>query len=647
MKNCLSIVFFLVYLSVSGYAQGYSTSNKKAVKLFEEAKSNAGNGLYARSLQLLHEALEMDSTFFEAYLLSSDIYQEIDSIHLQVKALETAVRMRSTKYPKVFYTLGNAYYASGNYQKAIGTYSQYLEEVGPSGTFVIQARRNMEKSSQAVYLVNNPVPFNIKSLGPNINSADDDYWPSLTVDGQMIIYTRLIGSGNFAGPVPDMLQEDFFTSQLVDSVWQKSEPVASVNTRDNEGAQSISSDGKLLFFTACGRRDGVGSCDIYFSRNKDGNWSEPRNAGVPVSSGTWESQPSISANGKVLYFVSNRKGGKGGMDIWKCNLLAFSEKGFPVWGTPVNLGDSVNTAGNENSPFIHPDNQTLYFASDHWAGLGGYDIFYCRKLNEFTWTKPRNIGYPINSYRDEQGLVVDASGRNAYYSSDRKGSQRRDIYTFELHPDAQPVPVTYIKGMVTDAATGEPLCATVELVDLQDTTSHSTVESCWEPGQFLVSLPLGREYAFTVAKEGYLFYSENYQLKEIMEYIDPYIIEIKLQKIEPGNAVVLRNVFFKIDSYELLPESMSELDRLVALLKSNPTIQIALEGHTDNVGSEQYNLNLSEDRAHEVHHYLVNKGIASERISYKGYGFSRPVSENDSPEGRAMNRRTEFRIIRK
>ncbi|HET6559855.1 MAG TPA: tetratricopeptide repeat protein [Prolixibacteraceae bacterium] len=516
MKTCLSIVFFLLYMTICGHAQGYSTNNKKAVKLFEEAKSVAGNGLYARSLQLLHEVLEMDSTFFEAYLLSSDIYQETDSIHLQVKALETAVRVRSTKYPKVFYTLGNAYYASGNYQQAIDTYNKYLEEAGASGTFVIQARQNLEKSSQAIYLVNNPVPFNVKSLGPNINTADDEYWPSLTVDGQMIIFTRLLGSGNFAGPVPDMLQEDFFTSRLIDNVWQQSEPVASVNTRDNEGAQSISSDGKLLFFTACGRRDGVGSCDIYFSRNKDGNWSEPRNAGVPVSSGTWESQPSISANGKVLYFVSNRKGGKGGMDIWKCDLLGFSEKEFPVWGPPVNLGDSVNTAGNENSPFIHPDNQTLYFASDNWAGLGGYDIFYCRKVNEFAWTKPRNIGYPINSFRDEQGLVVDASGRNAYYSSDRKGSQRRDIYTFELHPDAQPVPVTYIKGMVTDAATGEPLCASVELVDLQDTTTNSTVESCWEPGQFLVSLPLGREYAFTVAKEGYLFYSENYQLKEIM-----------------------------------------------------------------------------------------------------------------------------------
>lgn len=647
MKICLALITILLHITGISYAQSYSSNNKKAVKLFEQAKQASTNELFARALQMLDEALKLDSTFFEAYLLSSDIYQEIDSIHLQVKTLERAVRIRTAKYPKIFYTLGNAYYASGNYQKAIDSYNQYIEEAGSTGTFVVQASQNKEKCSQAVYLVQNPVPFDVKNLGPTINSADDEYWPSLTVDGQMIIFTRLLGSGNFAGPVPDLLQEDFFTSQLIDSLWQPSVPLASVNTRDNEGAQSISSDGKLLFFTACGRKDGVGSCDIYFSRNKGGIWSTPRNAGIPVSSGTWESQPSISANGKTLYFVSNRKGGKGGMDIWQCDLLSFSERGLPVWGPPVNLGDSVNTPGNENSPFIHSDNQTLYFASDYWGGLGGYDLFYSRKLEEINWTKPRNIGYPINSFKDEQGLVVDATGKHAYYSSDRDGSQRRDIYTFQLHADAQPTPVTYIKGVVTDAATGEALCAMVELTDLKDTTSSTQVESCWEPGQFMVSLPLGKEYAFTVAKEGYLFYSENFQLKEKMDYVDPYIIEIRLRKIQPGSSVVLRNVFFKTDSYELLPESMSELNRLADLLKTNPGIHIALEGHTDNVGSEQYNTNLSQSRAQEVHNYLVNSGIAKERMTYKGYGFTQPVSDNDTPEGRALNRRTEFRIIRK
>ena len=311
------------------------------------------------------------------------------------------------------------------------------------------------------------------------------------------------------------------------------------------------------------------------------------------------------------------------------------------------MGDSVNTPGNENSPFIHPDNKTLYFASDNWPGLGGYDMFYCRRENNLLWSKPHNIGYPINSYKDEQGLVVDASGKNAYYSSDRPGSQRMDIYSFEIHRDARPTPVSYVKGKVVDSESGEPLCASVELMDLNDSTSYIKGESCWEEGEFLMSLPLGKEYAFTVSKEGYLFYSDNFQLKEKMEFIDPYILEIKLKKIEIGGSVVLRNVFFNTASHELLPASKSELKRLIDLLITNKTLFIELEGHTDNVGSEEMNLGLSERRANEVYTYLVGKGIEASRMVFKGYGYSRPISSNETPEGRALNRRTEFKITRK
>ncbi|MGE5395436.1 MAG: OmpA family protein [Candidatus Saccharibacteria bacterium] len=647
MKIHSIMIIVLLLIGFNGYSQSYSTNNKKAIKLFEQARTTSSGGMYTESLRMLKEAVKLDSTFFEAYLLSSDIYQEIDSIPLQIKALETAIRIKKINYPKVYYTLGNAYYGSGIYDKAIVSYNRYLQEAGEGGTFVAKAKQYANKSIKAIELVSHPVPFNIRNLGPNINSADDEYWPSLTVDGQMMVFTRLVGSSRLAGHPRQMIQEDFYASRLVNGQWQPSEPLSSVNTENNEGAQSISADGKLLFFTICGREDGHGSCDIYFSGNRKGVWSKALNAGSPVNSGAWETQPSISANGKTLFFVSNRSGGKGGTDLWQSDLLGFSDRGIPIWSKPVNLGDSINTPGNENSPFIHSDGQTLYFASDYWDGLGGYDIFYSRKVNNSYWTKPRNIGYPINSFRDEQGLIVDAMGRNAYYSSDRPGSQRKDIYTFELYEEARPVPVTYIKGKVMDADTGEPLCANVELIDLQDSTSFIKVESCWEIGEFLICLPLGKEYAFNVDKEGYLFYSENYQMKEIKDYINPFILEIKLKKIEAGSSVVLRNVFFKTDSYELLPESMVELNKLTDFLKSNPTIHIELEGHTDNVGSEDYNLNLSQARAREVFNYLLDNGIKHERMIYKGYGYSRPISTNDTPEGRALNRRTEFKIIRK
>ncbi|MDP3913271.1 MAG: OmpA family protein [Bacteroidota bacterium] len=645
MRTFLTIIL----MSFFGYTfgQSYSTDNKKAIKLFEQAKIAYGSNLTSKSLSLLDDAIGLDPEFLELYLFKSDIYQGLDSVYMQIKSLETAIQINTTKFPKIYFTLGNAYYRSGFYQKAVNSFKNYLEIDGDKGKFADKAKQNIEKCGGAVKLLNLPVPFVSVNLGPNINSEDDEYWPSITVDGKTLIYTRLVGANSPNGESRSKAQEDFYTSQLVDNQWQKSEPLTSINTIYNEGAQSVSTDGNLLFFTACTRNDGIGSCDIYFSRNKGGVWSVPQNAGEPVNTSSWESQPSISANGESLYFVSSRKGGKGGMDIWKCNLLGFSAVGMPVWGYAFNLGDSINTPGNEMSPFIHSDGKTLYFASDYWQGLGGYDIFYSRLKNDSVWSKPHNIGFPINSHKDEQGLVVDASGKNAYYSSDRPGSMGMDIYSFQLHKEARPTPVSYIKGKITDSESGLPLCAKVELVDLGNAKSIINGESCWEKGEFLMCLPLGKEYAFNVSADGYLFFSENFQLKEKMEFIDPYILEIKLKKIEVGGSVVLRNVFFNTGSYELLPESKIELKRLIDFLITNKSLYIELEGHTDNVGSEELNRVLSESRAKEVYTYLIDKGIEKYRMTFKGYGYSRPISPNETIEGRALNRRTEFKITRK
>ena len=645
MKNYIALIFLLVCRLV--YGQSSPSEEKKALKLFEQAKFAYENNLFSKSLRLLDDVLAIDSSFLEVYLMKSDIYQELDSVVPQIRSIEAALKLNNAKNPKLYYLLGNAFYRSGLYQKASEAYQVYLERVNERSPFVAKARQNLVRCQGAVNLLKHPVPFKSINLGENINSDDDEYWPSITVDGKTIIFTRLIGS---KAPVNQRLllaQEDFYTSNLENNVWQPCEPLATINTIYNEGAQTISTDGKLLFFTACTRSDGNGSCDIYFSRNKAGEWSVPQNAGEPVSSPSWESQPSISANGETLYFVSNRSGGKGGMDIWKCNLKGFSEWGTPIWGYPVNLGDSVNTTGNEISPFIHSDGKTLYFASDFWPGMGGFDIFYCRQKNDSVWTHPQNIGYPINSIKDEQGLVVDAAGKNAYYSSDRPGSKGMDIYSFELHQDARPNPVSYIKGKVIDEDSGAPLCAKVELIDLKNSKSVIKSESCWEKGEFLMCLPLGKEYVFNVSREGYLFYSDNFQMKEKKEIIDPYILEIRMKKIKIGGSVVLRNVFFNTASYELLPESKIELQKLTDFLKLNQTLVIEIGGHTDNVGSAEFNQGLSESRAKEVYKYLVGNEIEENRMKYNGYGLSMPVGSNDTAEGRALNRRTEFRVIKK
>jgi len=645
MNKYLSLIFIFVY-NIS-FCQSYSSDNKKAIKLFEQAKLAYQSNFFSKSLNLLDGVLVLDSSFLEVYLMKSDIYLEIDSVALQIKALDQALKISPDKNAKLYFSLGNAYYRSGIYQKANAAFNTYLQMVDENAPFVSRARKSIEKCDGAVILLKHPVPFKSVNMGENINSVDDEYWPSITVDGNTLIFTRLVGSKTASADQQVMAQEDFFTSQLLHNEWLPSEPLSSINTIYNEGAQSISTDGTLLFYTACTRIDGKGSCDIYFSRNKSGSWSVPQNAGDPVNSPSWESQPSISANGEILYFVSNRAGGKGGMDIWKCTLRGFSYLGSPIWGNPVNLGDSVNTPGNEMSPFIHSDGKTLYFASDYWLGMGGYDIFFCRQKNDSVWSKPQNIGYPINSYKDEQGLVVDASGKNAYFSSDRPGSRGMDIYSFELYKEARPNPVSYIKGKVVDEDSGAPVCAKVELTDLGNSKSVIQGESCWEKGEFLMCLPLGKEYAFNVSKEGYLFYSDNFQLKEKKDIIDPYILQIKMKKIKVGGSVILRNVFFNTASFELLPESKIELQKLTDFLNLNMTVFIEIDGHTDNVGNEDMNQKLSESRAKEVYKYLVSSGIDEQRMKYSGYGFTKPVSSNDSAEGRSLNRRTEFRIIKK
>jgi len=642
MEKYFIFFFMLTYL----FASGQSSSNeKKAIKVFEQARIAYESKLFNKSLNLLDEALAIDPVLLDAYLLKSDIYQDIDSVGLQIKAIEAALHIAPDKNPKLYYLLGKANYRSGRYQIASDAYQDYLNRVDSNAPLAVKALQSIEKCLGAVTLLKHPVPFQSVNLGDNVNSEDDEYWPTITVDGKTIIFTRLVGSKSISLQHP-VAQEDFYTSNLIGDVWQPSTPLTSINTIYNEGAQTISTDGKLLFFTACTRNDGIGSCDIYYSRFKAGNWSLAQNAGEPVNSTSWESQPSISANGETLYFVSSRSGGKGGMDIWKCNLKGFSAWGAPMWGNPVNLGDSINTPGNEMSPFIHSDGKTLYFASDYWPGMGGYDIFYSRQKNDSVWSEPHNIGYPINSFKDEQGLVVDAAGKNAYYSSDRPGSKGMDIYSFELYNEARPTPVSYIKGKVVDEDSGAPVCAKVELTDLENSKSVIRGESCWEKGEFLMCLPLGKEYAFNVSKEGYLFYSDNFQLKEKKEIIDPYILEIKMKKIKVGGAVVLRNVFFNTGSYDLLPESKIELQKLIDFLNLNKTVSIEIEGHTDNVGSAEMNQALSESRAKEVYKYLMDNGINVVRMKYKGYGLSKPVSSNENAEGRALNRRTEFVIIK-
>ena len=472
--------------------------------------------------------------------------------------------------------------------------------------------------------------------------------PSLTADEQTLFITVLVPKDPNQPQNLRNLQEDFYISDREGEQWGKRKNLGPpVNTEGNEGAQCISADGNFLFFTACqeefgyaGGRKGYGSCDLFLSQKVGGKWTAPMNAGAPVSTKYWDTQPCLNADGTVLYFISNRPGGKGGMDIWRSTL-----KNDGTWSNPENLGDSVNTAGNEESPFLHPDGQTFFFASDGHPGLGNSDLFMVKLKENGKFSGPVNLGYPINTKKDERDMVVSATGKFALFSSEREGGfGGQDIYSFELPASVRPVPVSYVRGKVFSAETKNGLSSQIELIDLESGKVVQQIVSEPGSGNYLVCLPTGRNYALNVSKNGYLFHSENFSLAK-SNSTKPYQLNVGLNPLKAGEKVVLKNIFFKTASFELEKSSTVELDKLVDFLKKNASVKIELGGHTDNVGDKKSNQLLSENRAKSVMNYLVSNGIDASRLSASGYGDSQPVQSNDTEEGRAANRRTEFKIL--
>jgi len=625
-------------LTNNGFSQGFHTTSNKALKVYNEGLNAYDFIDYPRAESNFKEAISIDKNFFEAYIMLGDLYTKQRKYIEAAKNYRVAVKLDSLFFKPVFFTLANAELMSGDYSNALEHYKVYLAQDGMSAKNRIVAGKNLKNCEFAITAIKSPVLFNPESVGPSINSPDDEYWPSLTADGQKMMFTRQQAPGKQSEYGPS--QEDFFISLLSNNLWQKSVNAGTpLNTSQNEGAQSLSSNGNYMYFTACDRPGAFGSCDIYFSSYSDGKWSEPSNVGSPVNTKSWESQPSISADGKTLYFSSSRPGGFGGKDLW---YSMFTEKN--IWSKPVNMGEKINSDGDEMSPFIHFDGKTLYFSSEGKVGMGGFDIYYSRMNDDSTWAEPQNLGYPINSYNDELGLIIEAAGQKAYFSSVRDKSNGKDIFSFNLYESARPNSVSYMKGKVFDKETGKLLKADYELINLS--TGKTTIKSTTDlTGNFLVCLPSGFNYGINVNKAGYLFYSESFMLEGMHTAAEPYIKRINLNPIRVGGEMQLSNVFYEVDSWELKKESVSELNILANLLKINESITIEIGGYTDSTGSSEYNKTLSEKRALSVVNYLISKGIKSERLKYKGYGNTSPLGDNITVEGRKLNRRTEAKVL--
>ena len=641
MKVLTFIILLLTSCTISriSYSQKFHTTSSKAMKAYNEGTASFDYLDYSTAENYFKQAVSIDDKFYEAFMMLGELMSKLNRYSEAVLYYRSAVKIDSLYYKPVFYDLANAEMMSGVYESALIHYNGYLNQNNISEKNRKQAIKNVKNCQFAIKAIRNPVPFNPVNIGNAINTPDDEYWPSITADGQTLMFTRQIRTGE-KGSGYGTIQEDFYLSYNIKKAWQKAVDAGSpLNTRQNEGAQTLSSDGSYMYFTACDRPGGLGSCDIYFSSIHEGKWSIPVNLKYPINTTQWESQPSVSANGKFLFFSSNRPGGLGGKDLWY-SIKNETNK----WSNPVNMGGIINTESDEMSPFIHFDGKTLYFSSDGRAGMGGFDIYLTRMKEDSSWTEPQNLGYPINTYNDEMGLIIESGGEKAYFSSRRDNLNGKDIFYFNLYESIRPDPVAYLKGKVSDKETGKLLKADYELINLSKTKTviHNTTDGS---GNFLVCLPSGYNYGLNVSLAGYLFYSENFMFEGQHTAMEPLLKQIKLSPLKVGEKMLLSNVFYEIDSWQLKKESVMELNKLANLLKDNKELVVEIGGYTDATGTDDYNLVLSEKRAISVVNYLIDNGVSSERLKYKGYGNTSPIGNNITIEGRKLNRRTEVKII--
>jgi outer membrane protein OmpA-like peptidoglycan-associated protein/Tol biopolymer transport system component len=629
--NKLLLLFFCC-LSLAANAQ--NSSIRKAQDSFEDAQQYLRQNIYEEGIKFLDEAVKYDPKFQLAYIQLGDIYKKLKNFPKAKENYQKAVASAPEIEARIYFVLGESQLLSGDYAKAKINFQIFQQKYkGTDPEFLNKPKKYITDCEFALTAMQKPTKYEPINMGFYINSADREYFPTQTADGLTIIFTRVVNNN-----------EDFFIATKKNNDWQKAKPLsAQINTPNyNEGAQSISPDGKYLFFTGCNRPDGFGRCDIYVSRKEGNDWGRAVNLGKTINSEYWESQPSISPDGSTLYFVSNRPGGIGSYDIWKSNL---TDEG--IWTTPVNLGTKINTTYDENTPFIHADGKTLYFSSNGWPGFGDKDIYFSRIGVDGDFSIPINLGYPINTFNEEIGLTVSADGNQGLFSSNMTdgGFGDLDIYHFKLPEAVKPLPITYVKGIVKDKETKALLAASVLVVDLKTNKAVFNDFTSEETGDFLAVMPLGSDYAFNVDAPGYLFNSQRFELHENKSN-KPFEVEILLDKIKVGSQVTLNNIFFETNKYELLPPSLIELNILTTLLQSNPTLEIEVQGYTDNIGDDNLNERLSENRAKAVYNFLLKEGITAKRITFKGYGKTKPRADNATEEGRKQNRRTEFVITK-
>jgi outer membrane protein OmpA-like peptidoglycan-associated protein/tetratricopeptide (TPR) repeat protein len=635
---------------------------------------SAGNDFFQQALPLLLKAEEFNPNHALCNYMVAFCYFAVDPQHDNyIKYFEKAYKLNPKAALDEKYYMAWGYHLNMRWDEAIKEYEEIMVDlrVDPKkhAYWIEDCIKKIEECKNGKKLMEHPVRVFTDNIGNGINSNYPDFGALITADEGMMIFTsrRNTGVGGMLEEGSQEYYEDLYVSYRNHGKWSNAANLGTmINTEVHDATAGLSHDGTLLYIYRYESRDGG---DIWESRLTGKDWSRPERMNKNINSRHHESTVSLSYDDKQLYYISDKEGTIGDRDIWVTEL---DEKG--KWGESKNIGAIINTKYMEEGVFMHPDGKTMYFSSRGHSTMGGLDIFKS-ELKDGKWTTPVNMGYPINTPHDDVFFNMNASGRRGYYASARQGGfGEKDIYVitflgpekpFEFNGEdnliasiAEPVKsvtaappmeikansVTILRGTITDAISNQPIEASIDLVDNAKNQVLATFKSNSSTGKYLVSLPAGRNYGIAVRAEKYLFHSENFDIPANNGYLE-VIKDVQLKNVSIGTKIVLRNIFFDFDKATLKTESTAELERLIKLLTDVPQMKIEIGGHTDSKGSDEYNMNLSAKRAKSVVDYLISHGIAAERLKSNGYGETQPMSSNDSDEGRALNRRTEFTII--
>ena len=632
MRRFLLILLFSGFIVPFLHAQDAQLS-RRGKETFDKAQKAWQARQISEALLLFEKVEETDPDNAEVHLRLAQIFELQKKPELTKKhfAKFVALRPSDPQSSSAYQWLGSNLFRAEKYDSALVYFEKALSMAPAKSSLSRLAQKSAASARFANNATQHPVKVHKKSMGDTVNFLNSQFFPVMTADDETLIFTGLTENKD----------ENIYITHRIPGGWDVPEEISkTINTDNNEGTCSISADGRTLVLTACNRPDSYGGCDLYISKKQGNEWSVPQNLGETINSRSWESQPSLSADGRTLYFASDRRGGQGKLDIWYSVL-----KNKNIWSEPKNLGPSINTPDDDNAPFIHANGRTLFFASNGLPGMGGFDIFLSQKIDT-SWSAPKNIGYPINTQTDQVALYISANGKKAYYTDDNsdKTAGRSLLYTFDL-PDTlknMVTPTRYAKGKIFDKKTQKPLSSSIELYDLKVQQKVAEFSSDALSGSFLAVLNKGSEYAFYVSKPGYLFKSLTFSVADTVSSVN---LEIPLEAIEKDRAEILNNIFFNSGEFTLDDKSKVELDRMVEFLRNNKQISIEISGHTDDVGTDQVNLELSKKRAQSVMDYLQKSGIEAVRLTSKGYGETKPVTKNDSEENRHKNRRIEWRVL--